>query len=67
MNPQPNPQPQINVINVPILTELTPQQVYLIKVLEALKVFEMKSGSVIINFNAQGGIGSVEKKEIFRI
>lgn len=58
---------EIKIINVPILTELTPQQVYLIKLLETLKVFEMKSGSVTINFNAQGQIGSVEKKELFRL
>jgi hypothetical protein len=55
------------VIKVPILTELTPQQVLLIKMLESIKAFDIKSGSITIHFNANGQIVNIEKKEFFKI
>lgn len=54
------------VIQVPILTELTPQQVLLIKALESVGMFEIKEGSVTVNISG-GQIQKIEKKEFYRI
>ena len=56
-----------NIITVPILTELSPQQVYLMKLLESLRVFDIKNGSVTIHFNGTGQIVNIEKKEHYKV
>lgn len=37
------------------------------QLLNSLNVFNLKSGSFIINFDSMGQIGSVEKKEFFHL
>lgn len=58
---------QQNIVSVPILTELTTQQVVLIKLLESVKAFDIKSGSITIHFNGNGQIVNIEKKEYFKV
>lgn len=58
---------ELNIVQVPILTELTPQQVMLIKLLESIKAFDMKSGSITIHFNSNGQIVNIERKEFFKV
>lgn len=55
------------VIKVPILTELTPQQVLLMKLLESLGAFNIRGGSITINFDYEGNITGVDKKEHFKV
>lgn len=52
-------------IAVPILTELTPQQLILIKLLESIKLSEIREGSVTIHIG-NGQIQKIEKKEFYK-
>lgn len=54
-------------MQVPILTKLTPQQVILIKLLESINAFEIKSGSITIHFDSNGKIVNIEKKEHYKV
>ena len=56
----------IKIVKIPILTELTPQQVILIKLLESIKAFDIKSGSVTVHFGPDGTISKVDKIEHFK-
>jgi hypothetical protein len=39
----------------------------LINILEGMKAFDIKNGSVTIHFDSQGKIGVIEKNESFRV
>lgn len=36
------------------------------QVLESLKVFDIRNGSVTINFDGMGGISSIDKRQTYR-
>lgn len=37
------------------------------QLLESINAFDIRNGSVTIHFNAEGGIGSVEKQQHFKL
>lgn len=60
----------------PVIVELTPQDALLFvsfqkryaffQLLEMMHVFDLKNGSITVNFDPKGAISSVEKKEVVR-
>lgn len=50
-----------------IKVEITFKQIQFVKLMESLGVFDIKNGSVRINFNDAGEIGVVEVNRTFRV
>ena len=45
---------------------LNPQQIMLLKLLDIAKAFDIRNGSITINFDGSGKISSLDKKEHYK-